>query len=83
MSEVLESEKNNFLPHPPFLPDLAPCNYLLFPNLKYHLSGKRYISINALSSAVYQYLIDVPIQEYENCFQNWTDQLKGCISVDG
>ena len=31
--EFLESEKLNVLPHPPFSPDLAPCDYFLFPKL--------------------------------------------------
>ena len=83
VTKFLESEKVTVLPHPPFSPDLAPCNYFLFPKLKYHLSGKRYNLRNALGSAVYQYLMGVPIEEYENCFQKWIDQLKRCIQVDG
>jgi len=27
------------LPHPPYSPDLAPCDFLLFPNLKKSLAG--------------------------------------------
>ena len=78
VTEFLESEKVTILPHPPFLPDLAPCDYFLFPKLKYHLSGKRYNSRNALGSEVYQYLMGVPIECYQNCFQKWTDRLKRC-----
>ena len=86
MTEFLESEKVTILPHHPFLPDLAPCDYLLFPKLKYHPSGKRYNSRNALGSAIYKYLMGFPIEEYEkieDCFQKWTDQLKKCIQVAG
>ena len=42
VTEFLESEKVNVLPHPPFSPDLAPCGYFLFPKLTFRLSGKRY-----------------------------------------
>ena len=42
VTEFLESERVNILPHPPFSADLAPCDYFLFPKLKFHLSGKRY-----------------------------------------
>ena len=82
VTEFLESEKVTVLPHPPFSPDLPTCDYFLFPKLKYHLSGKRYNSRNALGSAVY-YLMGFPIEEYENCFQKWIDRLKRCIQVDG
>ena len=36
-----ESEKVNVLPRPPFSPDLAPCDYFLFPKLKFHMYGKK------------------------------------------
>lgn len=32
------------LPHPPYSPDLAPCNFFLFPNMKKWLGGKRFTS---------------------------------------
>ena len=54
VTEFLESEKVKVLPHPPYSPDLTPCNYFPFPKLKYHLSGRRYNSRNSLWSAVYQ-----------------------------
>ena len=65
VTEFLESEMGTVLTHPPFLPDLAPCDYFLFPKLKYHLSGKIYNSRNALGAAVHQYLMGVPIEKYE------------------
>ena len=43
VTEFLESEKVKVLPHPPFSFDLAPRDYFLFPILKFHLSGKRYV----------------------------------------
>ena len=39
------------LSHMPYLPDLAPCNFHLFPNLKGHLSGKRLKDNNELKTA--------------------------------
>ena len=78
-TDFLESKKVTVLPHPPFSPDLAPCNYFLFPKLKYQLSGRRYNSRNDLGSAVYQCLMGVPIVEYEKCFQKWIDRLKRCV----
>ena len=83
LTEFLKAEKVKVLPHPAFSPDLVPGDYFLFPKLKFHLSGKRYKSRNALGSAIYQYLMSIPIQEYENCFQKWIDRLKTCIRAEG
>ena len=69
VTELLKAEKVNIVSHPAFLPDVAPCDYFLFPKLKFHLSGKVYKSRNySLGSAIYQYLMSIPIQEYKNCF---------------
>ena len=66
---IRHAEKVNVPPHPPFSPNLAPCDYFLFPKLKFHLAVKTCKSRNALGSAVYQCLMGVPIQDYEQCFQ--------------
>ena len=51
VTKFLESEKMNVLPHPPFSPDLAPCDYFLFSTLKFHLSGKRYMGLLYISAS--------------------------------
>ena len=70
VTDFLESEKVTVLWHPPYSPDLVPCNYFLFPKLKYHLSGRRYNSRNALESAVYQCLMGVPLKSMKNASKN-------------
>ena len=40
--EYLKQEKVVKLPHPPYSPDLAPCDFFLFPRLKKHLPGRKY-----------------------------------------
>ena len=70
MTDFLESEKVAVSSAPSVFARHGPCDYFLFPKLKYHLSGRRYISINALESAVYQCLMGVTIERYENAFKN-------------
>ena len=62
--DFFTSENVNMLPHQPYSPDLAPCDFFLFPKLKKHLSGRRYRSRSASGSAIHQYLIGVPKEEY-------------------
>ena len=83
MTDFLESEKVTVLPRPPFSPDLAPCDYFLFPKFKYRLSGRRCNSRSALGSTVYQCLMRGPIEEFEKGFQKWIDQLKRCVLAGG
>jgi histone-lysine N-methyltransferase SETMAR len=43
------------LPHPPYSPDLAPCDFFLFPNLKIWLGGKKFSSDEEVIAAVDAY----------------------------
>lgn len=81
--EFLKSEKVTVLPHPPYSPDLAPCDFFLFPKLKNFLSGRRYNSRQAVGSAVSQCLRGIPKSAYRDAFQKWIHRLKLCISNHG
>ena len=43
------------IPHPPYSPDLAPCDLFLFPNLKTWLAGKRFSSNEEVFDVVNAY----------------------------
>jgi hypothetical protein len=34
------------VPHPPYLPDLAPCDFALFPKLKMKLKGRHFETVS-------------------------------------
>ena len=83
VKQFLKSEKVTVLPHPPYSPDLAPCDFFVFPKLKKFLSGRRYRSRQALGSAVSQCLRGIPKSAYRDAFQKWIQRLKLCISNHG
>ena len=56
VNSFLASEKVKVLNHPPYSPDLSPCDFFLFPRLKKMLSGNKYTSRSSLGSAIYQCL---------------------------
>ncbi|XP_060594912.1 histone-lysine N-methyltransferase SETMAR-like [Ruditapes philippinarum] len=45
VKKFLESKRVTVLNLPPYSPDLAPCDFILFPRLKKHLQGRRYSTI--------------------------------------
>ena len=50
--ECLQELNVSVLPHPPYSPDLAPCDFWLFPTIKNSLRGKRLSSDEELNNAV-------------------------------
>lgn len=83
VKQFLKSENVTVLPHPPYSPDLAPCDFFLFPKIKKFLSGRRYKSRQAIGSAVSQCLRDIPKSAYRDAFLKWIQRLKLCISNHG
>jgi histone-lysine N-methyltransferase SETMAR len=71
------------LPHPPYSPDLAPCDYFLFPMLKSVLKGKVFRTDVDMISAVNAYFeahsSDFYLKGLEKLEHRWTK----CISLQG
>ena len=81
--EYLKQEKVVKFPHPHYTPDLAPCDFFLFPRLKKHLAGRKYQSHKNLGSTIFPCLNSLPQKDYENAFKNWIKRLKLCVSHGG
>ena len=77
----LASEKVKVLNHPPYSPDLSPCDFFLFPRLQKMLSGNKYTSRSSLGSAIYQCLQQIPKEDYLSAFRDWIKKLQKCVSV--
>ena len=54
VTNYLQKNRRQVLPHPPHTPDLASCDIFLVPKFKIVLAGRRYWSRQALGSATYQ-----------------------------
>ena len=77
--EYLKQEKVVELPHPPYSPDLAPCDSRLIK----HLAGRKYQTRKNLGLAIFQCLNSIPRKDYKNAFKNWIKRLKLCLSHGG
>ena len=76
VKSFLASEKLKILNHPPYSPDLSPCDFFLFPRLKKMLSGNKYTSRSSLGSAVHQCLQQIPKKVYLSAFRDWVKRLQ-------
>ena len=83
LSLFLASEKVKVLNHPPYSPDLSPCDFFLLPRLKKMLSGNKYTSRGSLGSTINQCLQQIPKEEYLSAFRDWVKRLQKCVSVKG
>ena len=70
------------VPHPPYSPDLVPCDFWLFPKFKEKLRGCGYETIEEMKEAVTK-IIDMLTQEdFHGAFQKLLEWYK-CIAARG
>ncbi|UYV78520.1 hypothetical protein LAZ67_16001878 [Cordylochernes scorpioides] len=77
--------KNNTLmmPQPPYSPDLAPCDFFLFPKLKRPMKGRRYATLDEIKTASKEELKKIFKNVFLKCFEDWKNRWHKCIISHG
>ena len=73
----------HIVPQPPYSPDLAPCDFWLFPKLKRPLQGHRFDTIKEIQAESKKALKAVPEIEFNKCFDDWKKRWHKCIISGG
>ena len=64
--------------HPPYRPDLAPCDFWLFSKLKEKLSGCRYETIEEMKDAVMKVTVMLRQEDFHGTFQKLLERYNCC-----
>ena len=65
------------VPHPPYSPDLAPCDFLLFPKLRVC----RYETIEEMKEVVTKVIDTFTQDHFRGAFQNLFERYNKCIAA--
>jgi len=79
----LTKHKITVLKHPPYSPDLAPCDFFLFPMIKSVLKGTRFESINAVKAKATELMNKLSEDNLRHCFQQWNILMEWCRDRGG
>ena len=69
------------VPQPPYSPDLAPCEFWLFPKPKEKLRGCRYETIEVMKEAVTKVIDTLTQEECHWTFQKLLERYNKCIET--
>ena len=67
------------VPHSPYSPDLAPCDFWLFPKLR----GCHYETIEEMKEAVTKVIDTLTQEDYDGAFQRLLERYNKCIAAGG
>ena len=65
--------------HPPYSPDVGPCDFWLFPKLR----GCRYETIEEMKEAVTKVIDTLTQEDFDGAFQKLLERYNKCIAAGG
>lgn len=71
------------LRHAPYSPDLAPCDFYLFPKVKSALKGTRFESVEAVKEKAAELLKGLTEIDFQHCFEQWKIRMERCRDREG
>jgi len=69
--------------HPPYSPDLSPCDFFLFGYVKSQLVNHQYSTPEELQYEVTEILAEIPRDMILRVFDSWMRRLQACIDSGG
>jgi len=71
------------VPHPPYSPDLATCDFFLFPKIKIKLKGRRFQTLEEIQAESQAVLNTLRENDFQECFKKWQHRWVCCQASEG
>ena len=81
--DFLNESEVQLLPHPPYSPDLSPCDFFLFTEVKKQLNGTLFESAEDVCRAFTRAVEDIPKSTWAEEWNKWFHCMDKCIAVEG
>ena len=69
--------------HQPYSPDLAPCDWFLFPSIKRQLKGKQFPSAEDARAFFEGIILDIPQSTWSGVIDSWFEKMAKCVQAEG
>ena len=79
--EFLAENKITTPTHPPYSPDLAPCDFFLFPKLKTHLKVHHFGTVEKVQAAATKALKNISSEDFLHCYEEWQQRWNRCTRL--
>jgi hypothetical protein len=73
----------SIIPHPSNSPDLAPCDFFLFPKMKLKLKGRQFDTIEEIQAVLKRVLDTLTEKDLQEAFQKWRRRWDQCLYAGG
>jgi len=77
--QFLTSKNITVIPHLPYSPDLAPCDFCLFPKMKLRLKGRRFDTTEEIHTETQEVIDTLTFENSQGCMKSWETRWDRCI----
>ncbi|PNF42653.1 hypothetical protein B7P43_G01278 [Cryptotermes secundus] len=82
-NEFLAKNKMAVVPHPPYSPDLAPCDLFLFHKMKIKSKGRRFDTVEEIQEETQTMLNTLTKKDFQDAFEKWQKRWDRCMRSQG
>jgi transposase len=79
VQHFLASKNMTVVPHPPYSPDLAPCDFFLFPKMNIKLKGRRFDTVEEIQAESQKVLNTLTQKDFQDSFRSWQKRWDRCV----
>ena len=80
---ILTENNMTTVSYPAYSPDLAPCDFYVFLEMKLRLKGWSFLSIDEIQAESQLALNTIRPADFNECFQKWQNRWDRCIQAQG
>ena len=81
--DFLATSDVQLVTHPPHSPDLAPCDWFLFPSVKRQLNGKQFQNAEDARAFIEGVISDIPQSTWSGVIDSWFERMVKCVQAEG
>jgi transposase len=83
VKQFLANKNITVLEHPPYSPNLAPCDFYLFAKIKSVLKGNYFLSVENVKTKTAEIFNSLTEHDLRNCFERCQHRMQLCVILEG
>ena len=81
--DCLAASDVQLVTHPSYSPDLVPCDWVLFPFVKWQLKGKQFQNAEDARAFIEAVILDIPQSTWSGVKDSWFERMIKCVQTEG
>ena len=81
--DLLAASDVQLVTHPPYSPDLAPCDWFLFPSVKRQLKGRQFENAEDARAFFEDVVLDIPQSTWSGVIGSGFERMAKCVQAEG